>query len=636
MPKFWLDLEACPAELRGGLAEIVAEYPKRFARAKRLGTALTFEPDPALKSGGLAAAKRSSACSVRYGRKVDAFRALGRLMGEAAGGAPRRGDFSDRPRFKLLGIMIDVSRNGVLTPEAVRAILRRCALMGLNMAILYAEDTYEVPGEPFFGYLRGRYTHEEMKSLDDYADALGIEMFPCIQTLAHLAQMLQWPAYSEYRDTGEILLAGEEKSYALLDKMIAAASAPFRSRRIHIGMDEAHGLGSGRFRKLHGEKRPFDIFNDHLTRVRDLCRARGLRLMIWSDMYFRLGSKSGDYYDPDCLIPPDVIARIPGDVQLVYWDYYHYEAEFYRDMIRAHRELGSEPVMAGGVWTWNCFWAALPHSFTAVNACMRACREEKLCEVFMTMWGDDGMECDVFSALPGLQLFAEHGYADTVDPALLRANFLGSCDAVLDDWIKASELDSVPCLAAPEKSRANVSKWLLWQDPLLALMDPEIEGCALRGHYEKLSAALFRAAKRTRASRRLLFPARLARALALKCDLRHNLAEAYVAGNRRRLKRILEGDLVALRKAVDELWKCHRDLWLGTYKPFGLEVIEARYGALRARLESLCDRLYAYLGGRIPEIAELGARLERINPRKPGELPSIHNYHRVSTPSCIK
>jgi N-acetyl-beta-hexosaminidase len=293
--KLWIDLKECPAELRGGLAEIIAEYPKRFTRAKRLGMALTFEPDPALKGGGLAVAKRAGTCSVRYGRKVDAFRALGRLMGEMAEGAARRGNFSETPRFDLLGIMIDVSRNGVLTPESARALLRRCALMGLNMAILYSEDTYEVPGEPFFGYLRGRYTHDEMKSLDDYADSLGIEMFPCIQTLAHLAQILQWPAYAEYRDTNDILLAGDEKTYALLDKMIAAASAPFRSKRIHIGMDEAEGLGSGQYRKRFGEKRPFDIFNDHLARVRDLCRKRGLKPMIWSDMYFHLGSKTGDY-----------------------------------------------------------------------------------------------------------------------------------------------------------------------------------------------------------------------------------------------------------------------------------------------------------------------------------------------------
>ena len=148
--------------------------------------------------------------------------------------------------------------------------------------------------------------------------------------------------------------------------------------------------------------------------------------------------------------------------------------------------------------------------------------------------------------------------------------------------------------------------------------------------------------RRRRASRRLIFPARLARALALKCDLRRNLAEAYAAGNRRKLKKILEGDLVALRKAVDELWKCHRDTWLATYKPFGLEVIEKRYGGLRARLESLSDRLYAYLSGKVLEIPELEVRLEKIGPedaRRPADrrlrARLDAELHQVSRWQCV-
>jgi len=46
MRKFRLEVNSCPEEIRAGLAEIVAEYPKRFARAKRIGVALTFEKDP--------------------------------------------------------------------------------------------------------------------------------------------------------------------------------------------------------------------------------------------------------------------------------------------------------------------------------------------------------------------------------------------------------------------------------------------------------------------------------------------------------------------------------------------------------------------------------------------------------------
>ena len=629
MRRFDIKLEGVPEALRAGLQEIVEERPRRFGAARGSKT-LRFEQDPALR-GGFTVAKGKEFL-VRYDRKIDAFRALGRLLGE---GPEERQDFAETPRFDMAGAMIDVSRNGVARPDALRAILRRCALMGLNLVMLYAEDTYEVPGEPFFGYLRGRYTHQEMKELDDYADALGIEMCPCIQTLAHLAQILQWPAYSEYRDTNDVLIADEEKTYALIEKMIAAASAPFRSKRIHIGMDEAHGIGSGRYKELHGEKPPFDILNDHLARVRDICARRGLKPMIWSDMYFRLGSKSHEYCDPTCVVPPEVIARIPKGVQLVYWDYYHTDKEFYAEWIDRHRALGSEPVMAGGVWTWSRFWTALPFTFKATDACMDACREKGLREAFMTIWGDGGMECDLFSALPGLQYFAEHAYAGVIDPVRLRANFRGSCDADFDDWVRASDLDAVPCQKELQGTPKNISNWLLWQDPLLAIMDPHIEGSGLRIHYGKLAADLAAASRKGPSAARLRFPAQLAAALELKVCLRRDMAAACAAGDRARLRRFVTEDLPLLRKRVLSLWKSHREMWMNTYKPFGWEVIDRRYGGLLARLETVSERLKDFLGGKIEAIPELEAKLERFLDLPEGEIPGAH-FSRVTTPSVIK
>lgn len=629
MESLRIDLAHCPEELRSGLSEILAEFCERFGTGPD-ATEVSFQKATDIASGGLSVTKADGSIRVRYGRKVDAFRALGRFLGQM-GSSPKK--FSETARFDMLGIMIDISRNGVITPDAAKAMMRRCALMGINTIMLYAEDTYKVRGEPFFGYLRGRYTHDEMKDLDDYADALGIEMFPCIQALAHLEQILQWPAYADYRDTDNILIAEEEKTYALIKRMITAAAAPFRSKRIHLGMDEAHGLGTGRYRKRHGEKRPFDILNAHLARVRQICQNQGLKPMIWSDMYFRLGSKTNDYYDTECVIPSEVVKDIPKDVELVYWDYYHMDKYFFCEWIDRHRALGSEPIMASGVWTWNHFWTALPFSFNTIDVCMTACKEKGLRQAFLTMWGDDGMECDVFSALPGLQFFAEHGYADEVDPGLLRANFQGACNADFDDFVKASETDSTPLFPNPGRSCNNMAKWLLFDDPLIGLMEPQTAHVSLRTHYAELSDALFKAAEKTPLSGRLRFPAHLARALSLKCELRRNLVEAYLARDTARIKAIVDGDLASLRESVDALWKCHRDMWLDTYKPFGLEVIEHRYGGLRARLKSLSDRLRDFLSGKVTVIPEFDTKLEKLFDT--AEMKHL-SYARVATPSCIK
>ncbi|MCM8778060.1 MAG: hypothetical protein NC905_07390 [Candidatus Omnitrophica bacterium] len=91
-------------------------------------------------------------------------------------------------------------------------------------------------------------------------------MIPCVQTLAHLSQILQWPMYRK-ADTSSILLAGNQETYKLLEKMIVSASSPYRSKRIHIGMDEAHSLGTGQYKYLYGERNLFEIMSEHLVKV---------------------------------------------------------------------------------------------------------------------------------------------------------------------------------------------------------------------------------------------------------------------------------------------------------------------------------------------------------------------------------
>ena len=109
--------------------------------------------------------------------------------------------------------------------------------MGFTYLELYTEDTFEVRNQPYFGYLRGRYTKEELKELDAYAKGFGIELVPCIQTLAHLNCIFKWDVYEEVHDVNDILLLREEKTYALLEDMFATVAEAFTSRRINIGMD---------------------------------------------------------------------------------------------------------------------------------------------------------------------------------------------------------------------------------------------------------------------------------------------------------------------------------------------------------------------------------------------------------------
>ncbi|WP_019535097.1 beta-N-acetylhexosaminidase [Paenibacillus ginsengihumi] len=572
---------------------------------------------------------------IGYDQPIHFYRALGLWVEHYRRGA----EFSvaETPQFERNGAMIDVSRNAVLTVESVRLLLRKMALMGLNWLMLYTEDTFAIEEYPYFGYMRGRYSPQELRACDDYAAKLGIEMTPCIQTLAHLTEALKWNYAAGVRDTPDILLVGEEETYRLIERMLRAASAPFRSRRIHIGMDEAHQLGLGRYLDRHGYRKRFDIMNEHLQRVARMAGELGLQPMIWSDMYFRLGSATGSYYDLDADIPAEVIEGMPGNVQFVYWDYYHADASFYREYIRRHRAFGSMPVFAGGVWTWNGIAPNYGKTVRTTEAALAACKEEGVREVFATMWGDDGAETSVFAGLAGLQLFAEHGYADAVDERCLAERFAFCTGGRYGDFLALNRFDETPGVAEGNLDESNPAKCLLWQDALIGLFDGNIAGLPLAGHYARLKGEMAEAARRNGEWNALFgFYAQLAAVLAGKSELGLRLKAAYDRRDRAGLQR-LRGEMGELIAMADELRKRHRALWLSRCKAFGWEVLDIRYGGVLSRLETACQRIDDYTSGRLERIEELEE--ERLYYDAPYPMPEgalgRGTYQRIATASPL-
>lgn len=618
--------------LDAGLDHLVSAFPARFTASAK-AQAVRFRRVDAAQRRLAIRVESPGEVLIEFSRPCEAFRALGIVMGRLAGGLALK-NHAESAAFESLGVMLDVSRNGVLRPETVRKMIRHLALMGVNRLMLYTEDTYEIPGEPLFGYFRGGYTRAELAAIDDYAALFGVEVVPCIQTLGHLEQVLHWPPYQKLQDTGGVLLAGDPATDAFVEKMITAAAAPFRSRRIHIGMDEAHGIGSGHYRLRNGLRPPFDILNDHLTRTADTCRRLGLQPMIWSDMFFRLGSKTNHYYDRASVVSPEVAARVPADVDLVYWDYYHTDQDFYEEWIARHRAMGKEPVFAGGIWTWNRWWAQLPHSIATLRAGMTAARKHGLKEAFVTMWGDDGMECDIFSALPGIQFFAELGYgdADAADENL-PTHLLGSSDATASSWIAASDLDLVPRAGDPEFDHANPAKWMLWHDPLLSFLDRQIHPDAPR-HYERLAARCTGWASEKPADIRLDFAGRLASVLALKTALHLALRPAYRTGDRATLRELLDNTLPALVRETSALRELHEKRWHELYRPFGWEVVERRYAGLLSRLDTLARKLHGHLATPSWRIEELDCESHQVWAPE-AIFSTTLSHHQAATPSRI-
>ncbi|MCC3356900.1 beta-N-acetylhexosaminidase [Bacillus sp. REN16] len=571
-----------------------------------------------------------------FEKKIHFFRGLGLWLQHIE----KNNEFhlTEVPQFETSGAMIDVSRNAVLTVDGIKMLLRKMSVMGLNMVMVYTEDTYEVPEVPYFGYMRGRYSEEEIRECDDYAFQLGIEMIPCIQTLAHLKEALKWGYANGIKDTDDILLVGEPKTYELLKKLIGAAVRPYRTKRIHIGMDEALQLGRGVYIEKNGYQNRFDIMNRHLQEVVSITDEFGLQPMIWSDMYFRLASQSGNYYDFDKTLLEQVKQSIPN-VQMVYWDYYHSDQSFYEGMLNTHKQIVSDPLFAGGLWTWNGISPNYSRAFRNTEAALNACRKTGIKEVFATMWGDNGTETPIQTALPGLQLFAEHTYHQIVSREHLKERFNYCTGSDINDFLLLNQFDEIPGVMEDNLYSSNPSKFLLWQDVLLGLFDENIKGFPIAYHYRGLVEKLRVVKERNQGSKELFhFYEQLAMVLSVKAELGIDVKSAYDNGDKVGIKVCLE-NLEILKVGIDRLRMAHRDVWFSVNKAFGWEVLDIRYGGILTRIETAEYRLDQWLKGNLTKIEELEEnRLRYDGPEQFPENVTLgrgETYNRIVTAGTL-
>ena len=508
---------------------------------------------------------------------------------------------------KMFGVMIDCSRSAVMSVEVVKEYANIIKKMGYNTLMLYTEDTYEVNNQPLFGHFRGRYSKAELKEIDEYCNSIGIEAIPCIQTLAHLENMFKWNEYNDVNDCENILLAGEEKTYQLIEDMFATLSECFKTEKIHIGMDEAYRVGTGKYQQIHGIEDRFDIINNHLHRVCKIAEKYGYEPMVWSDMFCKLAFDIQSQYDDADTSKILEKAQLPDNISLVYWDYYNTDYEHYVNQIKTNKVFGRKVYFAGGAWTWNGFVPDNDYSIKTTAPALKACEDCDIDGVFMTMWGDDGSECSKFAVLPSL-MFAIETYKGNTDMVDIKRKFKDIVGCDYDSFMLLDKLNT-----PGGKRTGAVNKYLLYNDCFMGLRDCLCDindGDYYRGLSEKIAALgdvgeykyIFD------------FYKKFADVLAIKAPLGLKTRMAYSAKDSAKLKEIV----VEYEKLIVELelmLELFRIRWFKENKPHGFDVHDIRVGGLIARVKSCKMRLWQYLSGEVLSIPELEEPVSDVAPK---------------------
>ena len=545
------------------------------------------------------------------GGKSRFFRALGLLVQALKDGCTEK-TLTETPLFKTNGSMVDMSRNAVMTVDTVKFMLRKMALFGMNTYMLYTEDTYEIESRPYFGHMRGRYTKEEIKEMDSYALKLGIELVPCIQVLGHLGTHLRWADAAKYKDTANVVLVGEEETYKLIDEMMSSIAECFTSRRIHLGMDETADLGLGGYLKKNGFRDHTDIYFEHLAKVVEMAQGYGFTPMMWSDMFFRMaGGDLPNYrdYDPRVVLPENTADRLPEGVELVFWDYYNPDEEFYAVNLDKHiNVMKRHTLFAGGVWAWSGHAVQYTRSIRNTIPALEACKKAGTKEVIATVWHNGAEACHLM-ALAGFAMYAEYDYTGSYDEEGVKACVRRVLGIEYEDFLRTEDVE----YPHGKNYYAGMSRSLLFNDPLLGLVDRHIQDVETENYYKKCSeqlAVVGEDAEGAAAKDGAMFaPAfevmrRLSSVLEMKADFGVRLKEAYDAKDTATLALLYkECDKIMARIAALRL--AHRSAWMKYYKSFGWEVFDIRYGGLMQRFDTTKMLLGQYIRGVIAKIDEL-------------------------------
>ncbi len=596
----------------------------------RLASVLCYERGEGVEvyaesSDRIGVAAKDGKATIYYRDKVQFFRGLGVLVNNLK--SSESFELYDDPFFSTVGTMLDTSRCAVPKLSTLYTLLDYLAVMGYNLAMLYTEDTIKLENRAYFGYMRGAYTVEELRALDDYAYEYGIELIPCLECYGHMGRYLFWPEAAPIKDTETVLLAREEKTFEFVEELIKTASSAFRSKRIHIGMDEAWDMGRGKFLDKHGYVPPFDICNEYMDRLIQITNKYGLRPMMWSDFYFRVANKIDDnYYRKETEIPDDVKAKIPKEVDLVFWHYGEmHECDDY--MLEKHKRLDRNVIFAGGLWSWIGHFPEHNYALESTRFSMNACRNNDVREAIMTIWTNDNAECDLFANLYGLSFFAEIAYDNAASDEKLARRFEESTGGDAEGFYNMSLYhNKFEGKKYPRYNERFLGKPLFWQDIMEGLYDTHLFNEAMSGHYGDAKKKMQKASG-GRWEYLYRFAELVFEYLEKKTYIAENLVPAYKSGDKAMLERMARELLPSLKETAQKVHKAHKKMWYEHNNIIGWPNMDIRYAGVAARCDSASELLLDYLEGRIDSLTELEEK------RLDKGLSGFIHYSWVSTPN---
>ena len=512
-------------------------------------------------------------------------------------------------RFERLGFLLSTKGGMLLTVKSVKRLIDYLAKLDYNTLYMDFTAGYGIDTQPFFCYLKAKYTKEEFKEIDDYAKERGITIIPTIQTLAHLFYLYRWPKNHELFDIDDILMVGNPKVYQLIDDMIRTMSQNFSSKIIHLGMDEAFKLGRGKYYDKNGPVDRVEIMKSHLDKVLEICKKYGVKAELWADMFITLAY--GNYTNSTATVDrvKDVRESMPKDTKLHYWDYYSLEKEHYYKGIDRMQAITDNIAFDGGIWNYISFVPDNEYSIKSTEVAFEACYERGIKEVSVTTWAGDSGETSIWTIMPSIVAASEFAHGNH-DMDKIKARFKELMGIEFDAFMQFEKINKMKARDEKNVNSYTLSpcKYLLYNDPFIGIYDSTVypeervvytntikEMSKWTGHKEW--GYLFKTVKK------------LAQILELKFDLGLKTRTLYKSGDKEGLRELATNTYTKIIKLLKEFYPIFRKQWYSEYMHHHFEVHDYRFGGIVRRMENCKKMLLDYCDGKLDRLDELEEKI---------------------------
>lgn len=303
-----------------------------------------------------------------------------------------------KPDFRTRGYMLDVSRCKVPTMDSLRRLVDLLAGLRYNQLQLYTEHTFAYTGHETVWCEASPLTTDEIKQLDAYCDARGIELVPNQNSFGHMERWLRHPPYrhlaecpdgftspfGDFREYGSTLRPNAE-SLAFIEGLYDQLLPCFRSKQFNIGGDEPWELGLGWSKQLCVAQGKHRVYLNFLKQIHKLAVKHGRRMQCWADIV---------------LESPELIPELPKDLMPVIWGY---EADHpFPRQCEQLAAAGLSFMIAPGDSTWQSTHGRLDNALVNIANAVRAGKHHGAEGLLLTHWGDHGHWQPWVLALPAM------------------------------------------------------------------------------------------------------------------------------------------------------------------------------------------------------------------------------------------